>query len=90
MIFPVGFRKSRCRIPQIMENRIIDIHESIRKVEVTENEIILHTKPKNEYFAALVDKLAGKMQKTLDYCRDVAQKRSDLVIKQRKIVITGQ
>ncbi len=69
---------------------IFGIHESIRNVEVTENEIILHTKPKNEYFAALVAKLAGKMQKTLDYCRDVAQKRSDLVITQRKIVIAGQ
>lgn len=62
-------------------------HESIREVEVTRNEIILHVKPKEPRFQGLVEKLAGKIQETLDYCRDVAEKRSDLRITQEKVVL---
>ena len=62
-------------------------HESIRSVEVNEDAIILGAKPKEPRFVSLIETLAGKIQKTLDYCRDVAQKRSDLRITQEWVEI---
>ena len=56
------------------------LHESIRMVEVTENSIVLHVKPKEPRFEELIEELAGKIQETLDYCRKVVEKRSDLRI----------
>lgn len=60
-------------------------HESIQSVEVTDNAIILHVKLKEPRYGALVDDLAGKLQETLDYCRDVAGKRSDMTIHQQNV-----
>jgi len=62
-------------------------HESIRTVEVTEKEIILHVKPKEPKYIKLIEELAQKIQSTLDYCRDVAEKRSDLRITQEEVVV---
>ena len=62
-------------------------HESIMSVEVDENAITLHTKPKEPRFVPIIETLAQKIQNTLDYCRDVAQKRSDLRITQQRVVI---
>ena len=64
-------------------------HESIKTVEVTKSEIILHTLPKEPRYVPLIEELAGKIQKTLDYCRDVAAKRSDLRITQERVVVKG-
>jgi len=62
-------------------------HESIRAVDVTEDRIILRVKPKEPRFVPLIEELAGKIQETLDYCKDVAEKRSDLRITQRLVEI---
>ncbi len=62
-------------------------HESIRTVEITKKAIVLHVKPKEPRFVALIEKLAEKIQRTLDYCRDVALKRSELRILQEKVTI---
>ena len=62
-------------------------HESIRMVEVTENTIVLHVKPKEPRFEALTEELAGKIQETLDYCRNAAEQRSDLLITQERVEI---
>ena len=64
-------------------------HESIREVEVTEEKIILHLKLKEPRYGALVEELAGKIAETLDYCRDVAKKRSDLKITQAEVELKG-
>ena len=63
------------------------IHDSILAVDVLPEKIVLKVKPKEPRFAPLVEDLAVKIQKTLDYCRNVAQKRSDLPITQEKAVI---
>ncbi len=63
------------------------INESIKRVEVGEKEIILHTKPKEERFIELISQCADKIQQTLDYCRDVSEKRSDLTIALKKVLI---
>lgn len=62
-------------------------HESIRKVDVTEDEIVLYAKPKAPEYIPLIEALAGKIQQTLDYCRAVAEARSDLRITQERVVI---
>ena len=62
-------------------------HESIRMVEVTENAIVLHVKPKEPRFKELIEELAGKIQETLDYCRNVAKERSDLRISPERVEI---
>lgn len=63
------------------------VHESIRTVELTGENIILHTKPKEPRFVSLVEDLSEKIQETLDYCRDVASHSSPLCIPQRKVKI---
>ena len=63
-------------------------HESILNVEVREDVIVLHTKPKEPKYRKLICDLADKIRKTLDYCREVAEKRSDFRINQTDVVIT--
>ena len=64
-------------------------HESIRAVDVTEDAIVLRVKPKEPRFVGLIEDLASKIQETLDYCRDVAEKRSDLRITQKKVAVVS-
>ena len=62
-------------------------HESIRMVDVREDSIVLIVKPKEPRYEELIRKLAEKVQETLDYCREVTEKRSDIVITQKKVLI---
>ena len=62
-------------------------HDSIRAVEVTGDAIILRARPKEPRFMDLINDLAGKIQGTLDYCRNVAQKRCELKITQEKVLV---
>ncbi|MBR0303015.1 MAG: hypothetical protein IJQ80_04125 [Clostridia bacterium] len=62
-------------------------HESIRKVEVQDDAIVLYTKPKEPRFRGLIEKLAGKVQETLDYCREAVSQRSDFCITQTAVKI---
>lgn len=65
-----------------------ETHKAIRSVEVGEKQIVLHVRLKEQRHEELVRKIAGKLQRTLDYCRKVAEERSDLRITQREILIT--
>lgn len=62
-------------------------HESILSVEINEDEIILHVRPKAEEFIPLVEKAAAEIQKKLDYCRAVAEARSEFRISQTRVVL---
>lgn len=62
-------------------------HESIKRVEIEGDEIQLFTKPKSEEYVVLVEEIAETIQGKLDYCREVAEKRSDLRIMQSKVVL---
>lgn len=62
-------------------------HESIRHVDVSEDSIILHVKPKTPEYVSLLETLNGKIQQTLDYCRSAAEDRSDLRITQKQSVL---
>ena len=63
-------------------------HESIRTVDVTKDEIILRVRPKEPRFVPLIEELIGKIQQTLDYCREVAMIRSNLSITQKQVKTT--
>lgn len=74
----------------LTEQRDIDIfgiHESIRTVEVREDRIILHVRPKEERLLPQIESIAEKMRQTLDYCRAAAATRSDLRIPQESICV---
>lgn len=62
-------------------------HESIRLVDVSEDSIILHVKPKAPEYVSLLEILNGKIQQTLDYCRSAAENRSDLRVTQKQSVL---
>ena len=62
-------------------------HESIRRVEVREDALVLYIKPKAPEYRVLIKNLANKVQETLDYCREVASSRSDFCISQTSVEI---
>ena len=63
-------------------------HESIRRVEVRKDALVLYTKPKAPEYRELIRQLADKIRQTLDYCREVASARSDFCITQTDVIIT--
>ena len=63
------------------------MHESIRRVEVLQDALVLYTKPKAPEYRELIRNLANKVQDTLDYCREVASSRSDFRITQTSVKI---
>ncbi len=67
--------------------KVFGIHESVQKVEVRKDLIVLYSRPKTKEYIPLVWNLTHKIQNTLDYCRAVAEKRSDLRITQTQAVI---
>lgn len=63
-------------------------HESIRRVDVCEDSLVLYTKPIAPEYRELIRILADKIQETLDYCREVASSRSDFRITQTSVIIS--
>ena len=72
------------RLTQQRDIEAFGTHESILNVEVAADRILLHARPKSEEYIPLIETLNGKIQQTLDYCRDVSEKRSALRITQQK------
>lgn len=62
-------------------------HGSIYKVDVEKDKITLKCRPKAPEFSSMIDRLAVKIEGTLDYCRSVTESRSDIKITQSKIVV---
>ena len=65
-------------------------HESIRRVDVFRDRIVLIQKPIEPRFSLLILELKKKVEKTLDYCSRVAKERSDLLITQERVVLEGE
>ncbi len=63
------------------------VHKSIRTVDVLRDKIVIGAKSIEDRITPMIESTAEKVQKTLDYCRKVAEKRSDLRIFQKNIVI---
>ena len=65
-------------------------HESIRRVDVFRDRIVLIQKPIEPRFSLLIQELKKKVEKTLDYCSKVAKERSDLLITQERVELEGE
>ncbi len=63
------------------------LHESILHVDVGEDAVTLHTRPKTLEYRLKIEKLADKITDTLNYCRTVAEQTSDLRIRQSRVII---
>jgi len=75
------------RLTEDNDIAVFGTHESIRDVGVERDAVVLYTQPKSPEFVPLIEELAEKIQTTLDYCRDVAEKCSDLKILQTQVLI---
>ena len=62
-------------------------HEAIRTMKIEPDSFVLMVHAKDDWVMENVRDLAEKMQETLDYCREVAEKRCPIRISQSKIVI---
>jgi hypothetical protein len=69
---------------EIVENRKL---ESIISMRMTGNAFILSCKTNDENIFSEVEPMVGKMQKTLDYCKDVTSKRTEFEIRQSKVIL---
>ena len=71
------------------ETEIIEfgMHESITKVKLDDEVIVLHARPKSPEYRPRIEKLAGKIRDTLYCCAEAAEKMSDLRISQKRVVI---
>ena len=71
------------------EKSIIEfgLHESILYVDVDDDAVILHVKPKTAEFRSKIEELADKITDTLNYCRTVAEQTSDFRIRQNRVLI---
>lgn len=63
------------------------LHESILYVDVGDDAVTLHTRPKSAEYRPKIEALADKITDTLNYCRTVAEQTSDLRIRQNRIII---
>ena len=71
------------------ETSIIEfgLHESITHVDVGDDAVTLHTRPKSAEYRPKIEALADKITDTLNYCRTVAEQTSDLSIRQKRVII---
>ena len=71
------------------EHQLVEFgkHESIRKIELTDDAIVMHVKYKSPEYIPLIEELAAKIQNTLDYCCAVAEARTDFRIRQTKVIL---
>ncbi|MDO4869931.1 MAG: hypothetical protein Q4A65_06605 [Bacillota bacterium] len=60
-------------------------HEAIRKMEIYPDRIEMEAVTDDPQIRSEIIKLAGKLQKSLDYCADVVSRRSDFRLTQKKI-----
>ena len=75
------------KVQALDSQKAFGTHESILRVAVEEDAIVLYTKPKTPEYRGLIRDLADKIQETLDYCREVASSRSDFCITQTRVTI---
>ncbi len=65
--------------------RAFSAHEAIRTVKILPEEFVLLVHSEEQWIIDIVEDLARRMQETLDYCREVTERRSPFVISQKKV-----
>ncbi len=69
---------------EIVENKKV---QAIRSMDTTDDAFTLKAKTDEEDIYEGIVEMVGKMQKTLDYCREVTEKRTGFVISQKKVIL---
>lgn len=62
-------------------------HEAIKTMTIQPDRIVLEVKTENQNVFKAVEKLAAKLQQTLDECIKVVEKRTDYKITQKQVVL---
>lgn len=62
-------------------------HDAVTELDVNEKEFVVKINTSNEKIYESLLILVGKMQKTLDYCREVVNNNTNFVISQEKVII---
>ena len=62
-------------------------HEAVRGLEITDKAFIMDIKSNNQKIINGLNILAGKMKKTLDYCRSAVNNRTSFKITQEDVII---
>lgn len=62
-------------------------HEAVRSLEITDKAFIMGIKSDDSKIIEGLNILAGKMKKTLDYCRSVVNNRTPFIITQEDVII---
>jgi hypothetical protein len=62
-------------------------HEAVRGLEITDKAFIMDIKSNNQKIIDGLNILAGKMKKTLDYCRSAVNNRTSFAITQEDVII---
>ena len=62
-------------------------HEAVRGLEITDKAFIMNIKSDDQKIVDGLNILAGKMKKTLDYCRSAVNNRTSFVITQEDVII---
>lgn len=60
-------------------------HEAVKALEIKENEFVMKIKTDDDKIAEGLNKVASKMQKTLDNCRDVVSNQTPFTITQKYV-----
>ncbi|RKM61272.1 hypothetical protein D6855_05105 [Butyrivibrio sp. CB08] len=69
---------------EIVENKKLN---AIKNMAMTGNAFVLSYESDEKEIEEGLKEMTGKMQKTLDYCRAVVDKRSDFTISQKKVIL---
>ena len=69
---------------EIVENKKLN---AIKTMTMTGNAFVLSYESDEQDIIDGLMEMTGKMQKTLDYCRDVVAKRSTFTISQNKVIL---
>jgi len=62
-------------------------HEAVKSLEIDENKFTMIISSDNKNILDRLNILAGKMKKTLDYCRDVVNTRTHYQITQENVIV---
>lgn len=69
---------------EIIENKKL---EAIKNIRMTNDSFILSCETDDEEIYESVKEMVAKMQKTLDYCREVVEKRTPYKIRQKNVIL---
>ena len=84
ILYDLGYLESVAGEIQVLETKKL---MAVKQVKMTKSAFILETESDEKDVLDALDKMIVKMQETLDYCRDVTEKRTDFTISQKRVIL---